>query len=207
MQKNNSSNKRKVIGIYGSANISPGSPEYLDAFALGGKLAEAGYTVMTGGYGGIMGAISEGAAQAGGHVIGVTAGLFKERGLVPNSFVHEEIHQPTLAARLNYLITHPDAYVVMKGGAGTLAEMALAWSLLQVGEVSARPLVLVGSMWKDFVDVYARVSTISQNDVKRLTLVEFADEVVPALQAWWANPPNVPLRIGDTEKTPLLGDE
>src|SRR4051794_2370350 len=98
MKNNKSTNNQKVVGVYGSANTSPGSPEYLEAFALGGKLAEAEYAVMTGGYGGIMGAISEGASQAGGHVIGVTVGLFKERGLVPNPFLHEEIHEETLAS-------------------------------------------------------------------------------------------------------------
>src|SRR5258708_2024809 len=140
MQQNSNDNSTRaytqVIGVFGSAGTQPNSPEYTDALALGGALADAGYAVMTGGYGGGMGAISEGAANAGGHVVGVTVGMFKERGLVPNPFLHEEVHLPTLAERLNYLIVKPDAYVCLRGGAGTLAEMALAWSLVQVGEVS-----------------------------------------------------------------------
>src|SRR5207244_8111491 len=132
----------------------------------------AGYAVMTGGYGGAMGAISQGAAEAGGHVIGVTVGLFRERGISPNPFLHEEVHLPTLAERLNYLIVKPDGYVFLKGGAGTMAEMALAWSLLQVAEIPARPMILVGSMWQAFVPQFAQVSTISPNDLRLLMLVD-----------------------------------
>jgi uncharacterized protein (TIGR00730 family) len=196
----------KVIGIYGSANTPPGTADYIDAYNLGEVLAKAGYVVMTGGYSGTMHAISHGAAEAGGHVIGVTVGLFKERGLVPNPFLHEEVHLPTLAERLNYLIVKPDVYVFLKGGAGTLSEMALAWSLLQVAEIPARPLILVGAMWRAFVPQFAQVSTISQNDLKLLTLVDTVDQVIPAMVAWWANPPKIPSRLGDAQKIPPLGD-
>ena len=201
---NNHNNE--VIGIYGSANTQPGSPDYQDAYRLGAALAAAGYPVMTGGYGGVMGAISRGAAEAGGHVIGVTVGLFKQRGLVPNPFLTEEVHLSTLAERLNYLIVKPDAYVFLKGGAGTLSELALCWSLIQVAEVPPRPLVLVGAMWREFVTSFAKVSTISQDDVRRLTIVDTVDDVIAALQIWWANPPNIPPRLGDVQKTPPLGD-
>jgi len=195
---------RKVIGVYGSANTQPGTPDYEDAFALGMRLAQAGFAVMTGGYGGTMGAVSEGAHAANGHVIGVTVGLFRERGLVPNPYLHEEIHLPTLAARLNHLIVAPDAYVVMRGGVGTLAEMALAWSLLQVAEVPARPMVCIGGMWRDFIAHFAQVSTITERDTRFIEVVDDVRDVVGALKRWWKNPPNIPPRIGDVQKTPPL---
>jgi uncharacterized protein (TIGR00730 family) len=197
---------RKVIGIYGSANTQVGSSDYLDAYGLGAALAQAGYAVMTGGYGGTMGAVSHGASEAGGHAIGITVGLFKSRGLIPNPFLHEEVHLPSLAERLNYLIVKPDAFVVLRGGVGTLSELALAWSLLQVAEIAARPMVLVGQQWKAFVSSFAENSTIGPRDVQLLTLVDQASDVIPALEAWWANPPNIPPRIGDVNKIPPLGD-
>ncbi len=200
--------ERKVIGVYGSANTQPGTPDYEDAYALGTRLAQAGYAVMTGGYGGTMGAVSEAAAEAGGHVIGVTVGAWTTYGLQPNAFLHEEIHKPTLAERLNHLIVAPDAYVVLRGGIGTLAELALAWSLLQVAEVPARPLLLVGSMWREFVMHFAAISTITERDLRLIQVVDDGRDVVGALQAWWRNPPNVPPRRGDAvDKVPLLGDE
>jgi len=196
--------QRKIVGVFGSAGTEPGTPAYLEGLTLGAALAKAGYAIMTGGYGGMMGAASEGAAGAGGTVIGVTVGLFRERGLVPNPFLHEEIHLPSLAERLNYLVVKPDAYVTMDGGVGTLSELALVWSLLQVGEIPARPMILVGKMWQEFVPHFARISTIGPNDTKWLVMVNRAAEVVPALAAWWASPPNLALRIGDIQ--PLLGD-
>ena len=66
---------------------------------------------------------------------------------------------------------------------------------------------MVGPMWREFVPHFASISMITPNDVKRLTLVDGIDEVVPALEAWWANPPDIPLRVGDVQKTPPLGDE
>lgn len=105
----------------------------------------------------------------------------------------------TLRERLFFLVQRPDAFVVLRGGVGTLSEMALIWSLLQVGELSARPFVLVGPMWRRFVEVFAETAAISPSDLRWLTLVDRADEVVPALEAWWASPPDVPLRLGDRQ--------
>jgi predicted Rossmann-fold nucleotide-binding protein len=181
----------KVIGVYGGAGIEPGTPDYAEGVALGE----------------LLGAVSEGAAKGGGRVVGVTVGLFRERGLIPNPHLHEEIELPSLAERLNYLITQPDAYIVMKGGVGTLAELALAWSLMQVAEVPTRPLVCIGQMWRVFAESFAANSTTIARDYRYLTLVNHITEVVPALESWWANPPVIPHRQGDLEKPPLLGDE
>ncbi len=193
------SSNGKIIGIYGSANTQPGTPDYLDAQALGHSLGRAGYAVMTGGYGGTMGAASRGAAEAGGRVIGVTVTLFKARGLTPNGFLHEEVELPSLAERLNYLVVKPDAYVVLKGGVGTLSELALAWSLMQVAEVPLRPMILMGEMWQRFTEQFAAISTIGPRDLKYLTPVRAVEEVIPALQAWWADPPRIQPRLGDVQ--------
>ena len=124
----------------------------------------------------------------------------------PNPWLHEEVHQPTLAARLNHLIVTPDAYVVLRGGVGTLAEMALAWSLVQVAEVPARPIVLVGAMWREFVPHFQAHATINERDVRFLQIVDEARAVVTALAAWWRDPPNIPPRLGDAEMIPPLGN-
>jgi uncharacterized protein (TIGR00730 family) len=205
MSNHNNHTYEKVIGVFGSANTAAGTPDFEDALIVGTVLARAGHAVMTGGYGGTMGAVSKAAAEAGGHVIGVTVGLFKERGIKPNPWLHEEVQLPTLAARLNHLIVTPDAYVILHGGVGTLAEMALAWSLVQVAEVPARPIVLVGTQWREFVPHFQAFSTITDRDVRFLTIVDEAQAVVEALAAWWRNPPHIPPRLGDVEKTPPLG--
>jgi len=51
---------------------NPTEPDYAQALHLGKLLGQAGCTVLTGGYIGTMEAVSRGAAENGGHVIGVT---------------------------------------------------------------------------------------------------------------------------------------
>ena len=76
----------KIVSVFGGSAPKPGSaPSYAEAQALGAALAQAGWTVATGGYSGVMEAASRGACEAGGHVIGVTCSLIEEwRGLRAN---------------------------------------------------------------------------------------------------------------------------
>ena len=58
----------------------------------------------------------------------------------------EERAAEGLLARIEELLD-VDAWVAVAGGIGTLAELALAWNLLQIGDVASRPLVLMGERW------------------------------------------------------------
>lgn len=187
----------RMVAIFGSASVVPGSDDWEHAELLGRRLAEEGYVVLSGGYSGVMEACSRGACEAGGHVVGGTVGLFEARGLRPNGWVREVVAFDTLRDRLFFLVQKPDAIVALRGGVGTLSEIALVWSLLQVGELPARPFVLVGPMWRHFIEVFMQDAAASPGDLRWLTLVDTVDQVVPALQAWWAAPPDVPLRLGD----------
>ncbi|NLX11958.1 MAG: LOG family protein [Chloroflexi bacterium] len=193
---------RKVVAVYGSAGVLPGSPDWEIAHCVGRTLAEAGYALLSGGYSGVMEAASRGAAEAGGHVMGSAVGLFNSRGLRPNSYISELVSFDTLRDRLFFLVQRPDAFVALRGGVGTLSEISLVWSLLQVGEMSARPFILVGPMWRRFVEAFAEQAAISPADLRWLTLVDTPEEVVPALATWWQSPPDIPLRIGDESFQP-----
>jgi len=93
------------ISVFGSSQPLPGQPEYVAAQRLGQLLAQAGHTVITGGYIGTMEAVSHGAADAGGHVIGVTCAEIEAwRPVKANLWVLEERRFPTLRARLFELI-------------------------------------------------------------------------------------------------------
>ncbi|RMG89414.1 MAG: LOG family protein [Chloroflexi bacterium] len=140
---------------------------------VGQLLAEAGFAVATGGYSGTMAAVSQGAAEAGGHVIGVTCNQIERfRPLGPNQWVKQEIRYESLRERLLHLVTQNDGMIVLPGGIGTLSEMTLAWSFLQVGEISPRPLVLLGALWRETVDVFARPEYLRP---EHLALLVFAD--------------------------------
>ena len=194
------SSEQRVVAVYGSAGIQPGSADWQTAYALGRSLAEAGYVLLSGGYSGVMEAASQGAAEAGGRVVGVEVGLFRDRGLRVNRWVQDVVTFETLRDRLYFLVEQPDAFVAVRGGVGTLSEMALVWSLLQVGEISARPFVLVGPMWRRLLAAFASDAAVEPRELERLTLVDAVEEVVPALAAWWSAPPDVPLRLGDGDR-------
>ena len=162
---------KPVISVFGSSSPLPESDLYGEARQIGKMLVEAGFAVATGGYGGTMAAISQGAAEAGGRVIGVTCiELEKWRPLPANEWVAEEVRKKTLRERLLHLVMQNDGMLVLPGGIGTLSEMALAWSLLQTGEIPNRPLVLLGPFWRDTIQQYAQGDFIRRRDLDLLYL-------------------------------------
>jgi len=147
--------KGPVAVVFGSNSPKDGDHDYAEARLLGYALAQASYVVATGGYFGTMEATSRGAKEAGGHVIGVTTSIFDGVRLHPNTYLDEEIKFPTLFQRLHHLVTMADVWVALPGGIGTLSEVALTWSLMQVGEMKRQPFVLVGAQWRKTIGEFS----------------------------------------------------
>jgi predicted Rossmann-fold nucleotide-binding protein len=102
-----------------------------------------------------MEAVSRGANEAGGHVIGVTCEeIEKWRPVKPNRWVKEERRFSTLQERLTELIQGCDAAIALPGGPGTLTEIALTWNLMIVESLPRRPLVLVGTGWQNVLNQF-----------------------------------------------------
>jgi len=140
------------ITIFGGSQPKPGEPVYQDALRLGKLLAQAGYILLNGGYIGTMEALSRGAAEAGGHVIGVTCDQIEAwRPIKANPWVTEEWHYSSLQERMLALIKNCDAYLALPGGVGTLAEVTLTWNLLITRVLPPRPLLLIGSGWQSTI--------------------------------------------------------
>lgn len=163
----------RTISVFGSSAPRPSDETYEVARTVGRLLAEAGFVVATGGYSGTMEATSRGAAEAGGHVIGVGAHRieqFRPGGL--NEWVIEEVQYETLQDRVLHLVRYNDGMIVLPGGIGTLSEMALAWSFLQVGEIDTRPLVLLGDLWQETMETFIRSEFV---EVPHAALLHYAD--------------------------------
>jgi uncharacterized protein (TIGR00730 family) len=178
----NSTNWANVISVFGSHAPLPGSEDYQQAMDVGRLLAETGFTVATGGYGGTMQAVSQGAAEAEGEVIGVTCTrieMFRSARL--NSWATKEIRYETLQERALHLVKNNRGVIVLPGGIGTLSEFALAWSLLQVDEISPRPLVLLGKMWKETLRTFIRDDYIHVENYEMLSLVDTAEAAVMSI--------------------------
>lgn len=139
------------VAVFGSSQTMPGSIEWDEAHRAGARLAEGGYAVITGGYGGMMEAVSSGAAGAGGHVIGVTAPiLFPERSMA-NPFVNEVIEASSLANRIDIMMQRSMATLALPGSIGTAAELLISWNtnhILRHAGALPRISVAVGPGWK-----------------------------------------------------------
>jgi uncharacterized protein (TIGR00730 family) len=169
------------VAVFGSARLQPDDPEYAEARRAGELIARAGWTLCTGGYDGAMAAASEGASGAGGHVIGVTVTAWSARRS-PNRWVAEERAADSLVGRLGELV-HSDAWVAMAGGVGTLAEVALAWNLLQTAELGPRPLVLMGRRWRALLPVLRDQLVIDDRDMELVTLAGDPESAIAAVAA------------------------
>jgi uncharacterized protein (TIGR00730 family) len=146
---------KKMVAIFGTGNAKSGDSIYRLAYKTGKLLAQAGFTIVNGGYGGTMLASAEGAVEAGGETIGVTCSAFG-RGRA-NEYISREIVTNSLDERLSKLIELGQAYVVLPGGTGTLLELAMVWELKNKGFMhKSKPVILVGRFWKPLVNLIAK---------------------------------------------------
>jgi len=170
------------ITVFGGAQPKESSAAYEQARELGALLAQSGHSVLTGGYMGTMEAVSRGAHEAGGHVIGVTCIDIEEwRKSKPNQWVKEERRKQTLMERLSGLIEGCDAAIALPGGAGTLAEISLMWNLMIVESLPPRPLILIGSGWQSTFDQFFREFN-TYMPIHQRELLYFAEDVKTAVE-------------------------
>jgi len=140
---------RQVVTIFGSSRLKEGDPEYRLAYDVGRELATAGFTVCNGGYGGTMEASARGAKESGGTTVGIISDFFPRKA---NRWIDTTFSSTTLIERMLSLISRGDAYVILKGGTGTLLEFAAAWEFMNKNVIKEKPIVLVGTFWKDVVE-------------------------------------------------------
>jgi uncharacterized protein (TIGR00725 family) len=134
---------------------------------------------MNGGYNGSMAAVSRGAREAGGRVIGVTCSLFDP--LLPNPWLTEEIKTVTLLERLATMMARADGFVAVRGGIGTLSEVTLAWSLLQTRTLANHPLVLLGNDWRAVLDALCSHTDLGHSIASLAQIVMTPTDAVEAL--------------------------
>ena len=143
-----------MIAVFGASGSLPGDRHFQEAAQCGELLALAGFTVATGGYAGAMEAVSQGARQKGGHVIGVTApGVFPSR-FGANEHVAEERQASSLVARIGRLVEDADGAIALWGSLGTATELLVAWNTAFVAPFSdgtRKPVVAVGEPWTTIV--------------------------------------------------------
>ena len=168
--------------MFGGSRVARGTAEYDAAQRLGRLLAERGYAVVTGGYNGVMEAISRGSREGGGSSIGVTVGILGDAAS-PNEWLDEEIKTTALLERIDKLLELGSAYVVLPGGAGTFAELGIAWNLALLGGLHGKPIVVVGEGWKRVLETMIEQLHTIPADLRWMTFVDTVDEAMDAISA------------------------
>jgi uncharacterized protein (TIGR00730 family) len=171
-------NEREV-GVMGSARLSEDDPRWAQAHRLGVLLAREGFTVVTGGYGGLMAAVSRGAHEAGGRVVGLPMRHWK--AIEPNRWNAELRWSESYGERISHIL-RCDAIVAMPGGVGTLSEMAMTWAALQT-EQRAQPLVLLGDGWPPVIQAIRASLIVGDHDLRLLRFAASPEEAVREILA------------------------
>ena len=148
-----------IATIFGSSQAKEGDPDYQTGRNLGRKLAEAGYTICNGGYGGIMEATAHGAKEGGGRTIGVTTEDF---GGPRNLWIDKEIKMKKWSERLFKLIELGDAYVIFDGGTGTLVELFVVWEMTNKKFIQ-KPFIVLGHQCQELVSKIRKFPQVINN--------------------------------------------
>ena len=164
------------IAVFGSSEVKPNQLEYLTAIKLGTALGYQGWQVLTGGYYGVMEAVSKGVQSVNGKSIGVTLSSFDPKP--PNNYLSVNHHEFDLFTRMRRLVYDSDAIVVLCGGLGTLAEFTVAWVLKQVGLLSKNyPIILLGNSFEKIANTAIQSLHVKKSDIELLTVVHTIEEV------------------------------
>jgi len=174
-----SETQERIVTIFGGSKCRESDPEYAQARRVGQLLAEAGYTICTGGYLGVMEAASRGANEAGGRVLGIVMNQFKTE---PNRYLTDKVATPHFYERLQRLITRSVGFIAIRGGMGTVTELSLVWNKIQTRVIEPRPLVLLGECWPPVVSQWQQNLAVNEHDVAALDFATTPEEAVAIIK-------------------------
>lgn len=175
-----------TVTIFGSARFKEGNEHYEQARAVAAALAKEGYTIATGGGGGIMEGGNRGAFEAGGQSLGFNITLPHEQVLNPYTTDSMPFHY--FFTRKVVLTFGAQAYVYFPGGYGTLDELFEVMTLMQTNKIPHVPIILVGTKFWNGLDTFIREhllagdETISAGDEAIYTITDSVDEVVELMK-------------------------
>lgn len=167
------------VTIFGSARTPEGTTYYEMARKMGERMAQMGFTVMTGGGPGIMEAGNRGAYEIGGRSVGVNIQLpFEQEG---NPYVDREVTMRYFFTRKTVLVKYSYAFIVMPGGAGTLDEMFETMTLIQTGKLRNFPIVLMGKdYWAPLMQMVDRMLEEGMISPEDPDLIFYTDDIEEA---------------------------
>jgi uncharacterized protein (TIGR00730 family) len=175
-----------AVSIFGSSRTPPGTAQYDNAERIAAGLAQAGYSIITGGGPGAMEAANKGAAAANGVSVGLGIELPLEQGL--NDYVDIGLEFRYFFVRKMMFVKYSQAFVVLPGGFGTMDELFEALTLVQTGKITRFPIVLVGGeYWSGLLSWIRNAMVdggmVTFGDLELLHVADGPAEVVQIIQA------------------------
>jgi len=181
------SDVNNAVTIFGSARVKPDDIYYQKTENLTRLLVQNGFSVITGGGGGIMEAANKGASEAGGKSVGMNIQLpFEQK---PNPYANINIHYKYFFIRKVMFVKYAVAYVILPGGFGTMDELFEALTLIQTRKIKSFPLILMGSgYWRGLLDWLKNTmlaeGKISPADLDLIQVVDEPEEVVKLIKKY-----------------------
>jgi uncharacterized protein (TIGR00730 family) len=174
------------ITVFGSARFRESDLFYEKAREFGKRIADIGFTVMTGGGPGIMEAANRGAFENGGMSVGCNIQLpFEQK---TNPYVQRSITFEHFFVRKVMLVKYSYAFIIMPGGFGTMDEFFETITLIQTKTITQFPIVLFGKdYYKDLmeaIEAMAKQGTIATEDMKLVLLTDDMDEAMQHIQTY-----------------------
>ena len=175
---------RPSVSVFGYARTKPDDPWYRAAEKTTRLLSDAGFSVVSGGGGGIMEAANKGGQAGKSPSIGVNIELPREQKA--NEFQDISLNFRHFFARKVMFVKYASAYVVFPGGFGTLDELAEILTLVQSGKTRRIPIVLVGTeFWAGlldwFRDTLIKAGNISPEDMDLMQVCDQPEDIVKAI--------------------------
>ncbi len=177
----------KRIAIFGSADVDQDHPLYHEVFEIASYLSRQGKVVVNGGGPGVMLAATLGAQAVGGETLTVTfypKNMPEFEGADQDNVPDEEIKTGNYIERMFGLFDQADAYIIFKGGTGTLSEWSTAWLLAHLYYGNHKPLILYGEFWHEVMEVIDRHFFIDEKEHQVYKIVEDQDGLIKALTAF-----------------------
>lgn len=179
--------KIKQLSYFGFADAAENDPLYKEAYRAAEYLAGKGFVSINGGGPGTMKAVSEGAKAAGGKVIGVTfypKDITNFEGRDPENPLDQEVKTKNYLERTLRLLELGDAYVIFRGGTGTISEFGMAWGLARLYFGHHKPLILYGDFWNEIINSFIKNMRIRPEDLKVYKVVSTPEEAYKAIRVF-----------------------
>ena len=191
------------ISIFGSARLKENNKYYKLAYEVSKKVAQKGFSVITGSGPGLMEAANKAAQKVGRASAGLIPDLPTEP--TPNKFI-----DPHFSPRFRYFfvrkvmfVRYAQGFVFLPGGYGTLDELFEILTLVQTKRTLPVPIYLMGSeYWKGLIDwirtTMINERSLSKKDARLFTLSDDPDEVANGLLEGYHSRMNIQQEVIET---------